>query len=126
MLIGDAAGWVSPATAGGIRLAFRWGRRAGALLADHLQSGGPDPAKALARELPAFRLKRTMRRLLDVAPPNALLDVVLGTAPMRALAQRVYFHRRGGKVDRGAFEAWLDRQEGDEARRLPPSGEMPG
>ena len=33
MLIGDAAGWVSPATGGGIRLAFQWGRRAAAVAA---------------------------------------------------------------------------------------------
>ncbi|MCW5718118.1 MAG: NAD(P)/FAD-dependent oxidoreductase [Bauldia sp.] len=117
MLIGDAAGWVSPATGGGIRLAFRWGRRAAALLADHFQCGGPDPAEALARELPRFRLKLMMRRLLEFAPPNAVLDLVLGTAPMRSLAERVYFHRRGGNGDRATFVAWLEGQRtaaGDE------------
>jgi len=125
MLIGDAAGWVSPATGGGIRLAFRWGRRAAALLADHLQCGGRDPALALARELPRFRLKRVLRRLLDLAPPNAALELALGTAPMRALAERVYFHRRGGNVDRATFAAWLDQQSQDrpEMRSLPPIGE---
>ncbi|MGV8838943.1 MAG: NAD(P)/FAD-dependent oxidoreductase [Bauldia sp.] len=122
MLVGDAAGWVSPATAGGIRLAFRWGRRAASLLADHLQSGGPDPAGAIARELPRFRLKLAMRRLLDLAPPNAFLDLALGTGPLRALAQRVYFHRRGGRVDRAAFEAWLDGQSDEEQRSRPPPG----
>ncbi len=33
MLVGDAAGMVSPATGGGIRFAFRYGRRAAQLIA---------------------------------------------------------------------------------------------
>jgi digeranylgeranylglycerophospholipid reductase len=122
MLIGDAAGWVSPMTGGGIRLAFRWGRRAASLLADHFQCGGPEPARALARELPRFRLKRLMRRALDLAPPNALVDLALAMAPMRALAERIYFHRRGGDVDRATFMAWLEKQRTapDAGYRAPP------
>jgi flavin-dependent dehydrogenase len=34
--VGDAAGMVSPATGGGIRLAFQFGRRAAQAIADHL------------------------------------------------------------------------------------------
>ena len=33
-LVGDAAGWVSPMTGGGIQMAFRYGRRAASLIAD--------------------------------------------------------------------------------------------
>lgn len=127
MLIGDAAGWVSPATGGGIRLAFRWGRRAAALLADHLLSGGPEPARVLSRELPRFRLKRLMRRALDIAPPNSLIDLVLSTAAMRALAERVYFHRRGSDVDRATFLAWLEQQGAmpePDPRTARPSGDL--
>ncbi len=50
LLIGDAAGWVSPMTGGGIRLAFKFGRRAASLVADHLLNGGAAPEIALARE----------------------------------------------------------------------------
>ncbi|MGD9739318.1 MAG: NAD(P)/FAD-dependent oxidoreductase [Bauldia sp.] len=126
MLIGDAAGWVSPATGGGIRLAFRWGRRAAALIADHLQSGGPDPGPILAREVPHFRLKRLMRAALDLAPPNAILNLALSTPPMRAFAEWVYFRRRGSDMDRKAFLDWLERQPDGTAERraLPPSGEI--
>lgn len=127
MLIGDAAGWVSPATGGGIRLAFRWGRRAAALIADHLQSGGPEPGPVLAREVPRFRLKKLMRAALDLAPPNALLNLALSTPPMQALAERVYFHRRNNGMDRKAFLDWLDRQSeasAPEPRALPPSREI--
>ncbi len=97
MLIGDAAGCVSPATGGGIRYAFRYGRRAGQLIADHLQHLGPAPQVVLERELPSFLLKGAMRRALDIAPPNALLSLALKSAPMRWLAQHVYFHKRGAK-----------------------------
>jgi digeranylgeranylglycerophospholipid reductase len=95
MLIGDAAGWVSPMTAGGIRTAFRFGRRAGALAADHLLNGGPAPDLVLADQLPRFRMKGLLRRGLDFAVPNSFLNAALSTAPARALAQRIYFHRRG-------------------------------
>ena len=57
LLIGDAAGHVSPLTGGGIRLAFRYGRRAGQLIADHLLRHGPPPEKILATELPSFTKK---------------------------------------------------------------------
>jgi flavin-dependent dehydrogenase len=95
MLIGDAAGQVSPATGGGIRLAFHYGRRAGQVIADHLLDLGPPPEAALAGEMPRFATKRAMRALLDLAPPEWLVDAVIATRPMRWLAQHVYFHRRG-------------------------------
>ncbi len=94
MLIGDAAGMVSPATAGGIHQAFRFGRRAGQTIADHLIHGAPEPHKVLAPELPQFGKKMLMRALLDCAPPNVLIDLAIATAPMRWLAARIYFHRR--------------------------------
>src|SRR5260221_14052291 len=43
LLVGDAAGLVSPATGGGIRLAFQFGRRAAQAIADHLLHLGPAP-----------------------------------------------------------------------------------
>lgn len=108
MLVGDAAGVVSPATGGGIRYAFRYGRRAGQLIADHLQHLGPRPEVVLGRELPSFALKSGMRRALDLAPPNALLSAALRSAPMRWLAQHVYFHKRGARdLSFAEFEARL-------------------
>ncbi len=95
MLVGDAAGMVSPATGGGIKLAFQFGRRSAQAIADHLLHLGPKPEVALAPELPRFAVKRMMRFVLDRTPANRLLSTALGTAPMRWLAQQVYFHRRG-------------------------------
>jgi geranylgeranyl reductase family protein len=120
LLIGDAAGWVSPMTGGGIRLALHFGRRAGALIADHLACGGPSPVIELQRELPTFQLKRLMRAALDLAPPNPLVDLALATAPARRIAERIYFHRRGGRgMDFDAYRAWLDSEVGE--TRLAPS-----
>lgn len=111
LLIGDAAGWVSPMTGGGIRLAFHYGRRAAALVADHLQGLGPSPETELMRELPRFRAKQLLRSMLDLAPPNMLIDLALATTPMRRLAEKVYFHRRGhAGVDREAYLRFLERE----------------
>ena len=94
LLIGDAAGHVSPLTGGGIRLAFRYGRRAAQLIADHLLRNGPPPEIALAKELPGFGKKLALRKVMDIGPPNWLYDLIIGTAPMRWFARQVYFHHR--------------------------------
>lgn len=106
LLIGDAAGLVSPVTGGGIHTALHFGRRAAQLVGEYLYDRGGHPLQAFAREIPRYRFKRALRRVLDLAPPNALIDAMLVTPPLRALAQRLYFHRRGG--DPASFEAWKD------------------
>jgi len=95
LLVGDAAGLVSPMTGGGIQLAFRFGRRTAQVVSDHLLDGGPDPGRVMAREYPGFHLKYALRRLMNLAPSNMVLNTLLLTPPARALAQRIYFHRRG-------------------------------
>jgi geranylgeranyl reductase family protein len=104
LLVGDAAGLVSPLTAGGIHPAFRYGRRAAQVISDYLQDDGPDPGHVLAREYPRYRWKALLRRGLDRDPPNWLYDWTLGLPPMRAFAQLVYFHRKGLKTRAG----WRD------------------
>lgn len=111
LLVGDAAGWVSPMTGGGIRLAFKYGRRAASLIADRLLNGGAAPELALAREVPRFRLKRALRATLNLAPSNALIDLALATAPMRHVAERLYFHSRNDAgIDREAYLRWLETE----------------
>jgi flavin-dependent dehydrogenase len=108
LLVGDAAGQVSPATGGGIKLAFELGRRSAQVIADHLLDLGPPPALALAAEMPQFAMKKAMRTALDLAPPNWALDIALSLPPMRWLAQQVYFHRRNpGRMSFAEFEARL-------------------
>jgi flavin-dependent dehydrogenase len=108
LLVGDAAGWVSPMTGGGIRLAFKYGRRAASLVADHLLNGGPAPDVVLSREVPTFPAKSLMRAAFDLAPPNALVNIALAASPVRAFAERLYFHSRNDAgVDRQAYLKWL-------------------
>jgi geranylgeranyl reductase family protein len=104
ILVGDAAGMVSPLTAGGIFTALDFGARAAEAVADHLAGKAPDPALALPRQYPKFRAKRWLRRALDFGPPNWLVNFMLGTAPMQALARLVYFHSKG----LGSKAAWKD------------------
>ena len=113
LLTGDAAGLVSPLTAGGIRLAFQFGRRAGGAIANYLLDGGADPGALMAKEYPRFGLKNWMRRLWSAAPSNALIDSTLFTPPMRALAQWIYFQKRG---DGAAPREMLTHPRQSEAR----------
>jgi flavin-dependent dehydrogenase len=119
MLVGDAAGMVSPVTGGGIHTALHFGRRAAMLVADHLSDRGVHPVVAMTREAPRYRAKLLLRRLLDIAPPNAVINAALMTSPMRRLAQRLYFHSRGEKAE--SFKAWceaFDRIEPDAKPKL--------
>lgn len=106
MLVGDAAGMVSPVTGGGIHTALHFGRRAAMLVADHLGDRGVHPVAAMIREAPRYGAKLLLRRALDLAPPNGLINAMLMTGPMRALAQRLYFHSRGESGE--SFQAWSD------------------
>lgn len=123
LLTGDAAGLVSPVTGGGIHTALQFGRRAAQLVSDYLLDRGPHPVHAMSQEIPRFRLKRALRRLFDMAPPNALINLMLLTPPMRMLAQRLYFHSRRG--DPEDFEAWQKEFENrDYQPRLQPSNKQ--
>ena len=111
MLVGDAAGMVSPVTGGGIHTALHFGRRAAVLVANYLGDRGPEPVPTLAAEAPRYRAKLWLRRALDLAPSNALINAALMTAPMRRLAQRLYFHSRGESAE--SFEIWSRAFEED-------------
>ena len=94
LLIGDAAGMVSPLTGGGIQLALRHGRRAGQLIADYLLHWGPDPAVLLKKEIGSLGAKRVLRRMMDIGLPNRVIDTLISTPLMRKAATHIYFHRR--------------------------------
>jgi digeranylgeranylglycerophospholipid reductase len=95
VLVGDAAGLVSPLTAGGIHTALRSGRAAGIAIAGHLLDGGPTPDRALGDAYPTFAWKLPMRAAMDLHPPNGLIDLALGSPRLRAIARAVFFHHRG-------------------------------
>lgn len=93
LLVGDAAGMVSPVTAGGIHTALRHGRAAGLAVADFLDGRKGDPALWLPRSYPRFRLKRALRWTYDNFQSDAAFNVLLRSSAMRAAASVVFFHR---------------------------------
>ncbi len=96
LLVGDAAGMVSPVTAGGIHTALRHGEQAGRAVAVFLAGQMDDPAQWLVRGYPQFRKKRALRWLFDHFQSDWVFNRMLETAPMRRAAELVYFHRKGG------------------------------
>jgi flavin-dependent dehydrogenase len=99
LLIGDAAGLVSPATAGGIHAALRYGEDAAEALAAYLQGRAHDPAGWLPRRYPSFRAKRALRRFFEYTQSDWMYNRLLGTPPMRRVAEWVYFHAKGSGPD---------------------------
>ena len=95
LLVGDAAGMVSPVTAGGIHTALKHGAAAGRAIANFLQGRDEDPRHAFVRSYPRFRLKRLLRHAFDHFQSDTAFNLLLGTWPMRAAASVVYFHRKG-------------------------------
>lgn len=95
VLVGDAAGLVSPLSAGGIHTALESGATAAHAIADHLLEGAAQPARVVAAAAPAFVTKRALRHVFDRGVPDALFDTLLGTRAFTALARSVYFHHRG-------------------------------
>ena len=95
MLVGDAAGMVSPVTAGGIHTALKHGLASGHAIADFLNGRSDDPSESFVRSYPRFRIKRALRFLFDRFQSDLAFNLLLGTPPMRAAASIVYFHHKG-------------------------------
>lgn len=95
-LLGDAAGMVSPLTAGGIHPAIDIGQRLGQAVADYLNYHGAAPPQAIAGLVPDYTFKRCLRRLHGrFAAPNWLLNACLGNRAFQRLAKIIFFHHRG-------------------------------
>ena len=110
LLVGDAAGMVSPLTAGGIHTALKHGHAAGQAIADHLAGRRPDPATWFVDSYPQFRAKRVVRYLFDSFQSDAVFNLCLGTKLMRTAASIVYFHHKG------VFDAPRDHAQRDSNR----------
>jgi len=94
LLVSDAAGLVSPLTGGGIHCALRYGRRAALAVCDYLCDGGAHPGATLTRQYPKFAMKKLLRALMNVQPPNALLNLAIGHPGFLMLARSIFFHSR--------------------------------
>jgi len=95
LLLGDAAGMVSPVTAGGIHTALKHGLAAGHAIADFLSGRQDDPAAVFVATYPRYRVKRALRWCYDHFQSDFAFDLLLGTRLMRSAAGIVYFHHKG-------------------------------
>lgn len=102
LLVGDAAGMVSPVTAGGIHTALKHGSAAAHAIADYLNGKTDDPSTWFVRAYPRFRTKRLLRFLFDHFQSDLAFNLLLGTKLVRSAASVVYFHHRGafGRTER--------------------------
>lgn len=95
-LLGDAAGLVSPMTAGGVHPAIEIGRLLGIAISDYLQDQGVSPQKAIKKHIPSFIVKRELRRIFDLfTPPNILFNFLINNSLFRKTSQIIFFHHRG-------------------------------
>lgn len=94
ILTGDAAGIVSPVTAGGIHSAWEHGWAVGRAIAACLRDGGPPAEQVAIDAAPRFRAKRALRWAYDRLQFDWPFDLLLHSPPLRWAAERVYFHKR--------------------------------
>ncbi len=98
LLVGDAAGAVSPLTAGGLDGALRLSEFGADVIAAYLSSGDPAILRAYdgARFQTRFLARRWMRRLFRAVSHPILVEIafaLLATPPLHALARHVFFSR---------------------------------
>lgn len=94
ILLGDAAGIVSPLTAGGIHTALHYGKVLAETIAQHLHHNSEHPAQRLARIYPRFYVKQLMRKSYETLAPNWLLDVTLTNPLFKLMASHVFFRKK--------------------------------
>lgn len=99
LLVGDAAGAVSPLTAGGFDACLRLSRHAAEVIARRFESGQPAAALSYSgkRLRSRFLSRRGMRRLLGGVRGRRAMEalvVLLRLPPFRQLAWQIFFRRR--------------------------------
>ncbi len=108
LLVGDAAGLVSPLTAGGIHTALESGHAAAVAIAAQLARDSGAVLIATI-EVPKFRTKRLLRAAFDLFQTDGLVNLLLRTGALTGAARLVYFHRRG-LLSASAWKDLLDRR----------------
>lgn len=92
MLIGDAAGMVSPLTAGGIDSSYRYGKLAADAIADYLHNGTPHPGNVVRWAYHGDAWKRCARWSYDHLPLTACLELGVGANwLLKRFAGKVFF-----------------------------------
>ena len=109
LLVGDAAGAVSPLTAGGLDGAMRLSELAAQVLAEYLDRGDPKVLHEYdgVRFQTRFLARRWMRRFLRAATHPLLAEAAfsaLAVPPLHALARHIFFSR-------GSFPEVIPRRQ---------------
>ncbi|MFZ4762381.1 MAG: NAD(P)/FAD-dependent oxidoreductase [Alphaproteobacteria bacterium] len=93
LLVGDAAGMVSPLSAGGIHTALHYGELMGDILAKWLRNKGSHPVAVAQKSYPHFHTKQVMRRLYEYWP-DCLTEMGFNVANtgFNILAKRIFLH----------------------------------
>lgn len=106
MLVGDAAGLVSPLTAGGSYYVLQHARRAAYLISRYLETGDP---RLFRRPLPpelrrSMVMKRFVRRLYELVSTDRFMDFGMTVVPavLRTRVVRRIFYGSG----RSRFRSW--------------------
>ena len=96
LLLGDAAGMVSPLSAGGIYPSLALGAKAGQSISQYLQRNCDDPIKLLQEMAPRYHTKSLLRWSMNhLSPPNAVYNLAIGNPIFQRIAQILFFHHRG-------------------------------
>lgn len=100
LLVGDAAGAVSPLTAGGLDGAMRLSTHAADVIEAYLQHGDRAVLRSYdgARLQTRFAVRRWMRKAMRATQHPALMEAgvaLLHVPPLRAFAAHVFFNRGG-------------------------------
>jgi len=104
-LLGDAAGMVSPLTAGGIHPSIEIGEQLGVAIATHLRQGLPLPQEQVKAMVKRYPFKKHLRGLYNtVGAPDSVVNAMIANPLFRRAAQLVFFHHRGLFCG----EAWRD------------------
>ena len=94
MLIGDAAGMVSPLTAGGIHRSYRYGKLAADAIADYFQGNALNPGLVVQTAYNEARWKYAARWCFDHLATTTCLEYGLGIAGLfRRVSGKVFFDR---------------------------------
>lgn len=91
ILLGDAAGTVSPLTAGGIHTALHYGQMLADLIVSRDTENGPHPVGVLKKRYPRFRTKQAMRWAFENLTPDWALNALIASPPFAAMARTVFF-----------------------------------
>lgn len=94
LLVGDAAGMVSPLTAGGIHRSYQFGKLAADAIADYLGRDAPNPGEVVAAAYKGDAWKQSARWCFDKLPVAMCTELGLATGSLfKRVAGKVFFDR---------------------------------